>query len=481
MRSGWVVALLGWLLAPTVCLAQRSAGATGRAEVRSAGVNGVVFDSVANTPLYGALVQLVADDKYSAFGTTVVSDARGRFQFVNVPVGRYKLGFHHAMLDSLGVEPPLRAVSVETDREVVVDLAIAPPERLRRAICGDGPGAKAPAVVMGFVRDAKRREPLTGVTVVAEWVELSIGRQGVTRRAARRITTSVKNGWYAMCDVPSPGEMKVWAYRGADSTDVIDLTVPPNGFLRRELFVGIARVVQVGDSVVSTDATPPRRRIKLGDGVMRGKVTSAVGGRPLAGAQVGVANGPLTRANERGEWTITNAPTGTRVLEVRAVGYYPARQVVDVLDATQPVQTQLVTFKSVLDTMKVIANYTRYTILQGFRERSKTGLGRFLTESDVARRQPIVTSDLFTGIPGVFLDGPRGLEQNITMRGVFEDRCIPTVYVNGGEMGKLNANDIDAFVSPDRILGIEVYRESQAPGQFVPPLSGCGSIVIWTK
>ncbi len=481
MRLALLV-LLGWSILPEVCVAQRVTVPRGRSASTTGSVQGVVFDSVVNTPLYGALVQLVGEDNnLAAFGKTVVSDGRGRFQFVDVPIGRYTLGFYHAMLDSLGVEPTLRAVVVESGRSVAADLAIAPAERLRRAMCGGASGSKPPALVMGFVRDARAREPLAGVTVVAEWVELNIGRQGVTRRAPRRTTTTGKNGWYAICEVPGPGAVKVTAYRGVDSTDVVDLDVPDNGFLRRELFLGTARIVDAVDSMNTVNSTTPPRRSRIGTGVVRGTVTSAVGGRPLAGAQVGMPNGPLTRSNERGEWTLSTAPTGTRVLEVRAVGYYPSRQVVDVVDGIAPVATQLVTFKSVLDTMKVIANYNRYANLQGFRERSKTGLGRFLTEDDVARRKPLVTSDLFTGILGVFLDSPRGTEQNIYMRGVFEDRCIPTVYLNGSEMGKLTANDIDAFVSPDRILGIEVYRESQAPGQFVPPMSGCGSIVVWTK
>jgi hypothetical protein len=215
--------------------------------------------------------------------------------------------------------------------------------------------------------------------------------------------------------------------------------------------------------------------------MLRGTVVAANSGRPLADAQVGIANGPVTRANQRGEWIIANAPTGTRTLEVRAVGFYPGRQVVDVIDGAKSVNVALVTFKSVLDTMKVIANYNRFTNLAGFRERSRTGPGRYLTAADIAKRGPIVASDLFRNFPGLFVDGPRGTDQYVYMRGVFTDRCVPAVYLNGSVINGLSANDIDDFARPEDIVGIEVYSQTQAPAQFQLGLADCGSIVIWTR
>jgi hypothetical protein len=36
-------------------------------------------------------------------------------------------------------------------------------------------------------------------------------------------------------------------------------------------------------------------------------------------------------------------------------------------------------------------------------------------------------------------------------------------------------------VRPADIAGIEVYAAGQVPAQFQPGLTGCGSIVFWTK
>ncbi len=477
------VILLAHLGAVPFAAAQVSSAATrpatggaGRAAVR-----GVVYDSVAGRALAGALVQLIAADSLAQFGRTEVSDSLGRFAFGDVPNGRYTLGFFHPMLDSLGLEPLLRAVSVDGQHLVRADLAIPAPTRLRAAICGPSSVENSAAVVMGFVRDARSGAPAAGVRVMGEWVELSIGRGGVVRTSPRRVTTTRDSGWFAICNVPGPGAMVLMASRSADSTDFVEVQVPADGFLRRDLYLGSARTEIPIDSVPSLDSVAPARRLRVGDGLLRGTVVAAVGGRPLFGAQVGITDGPQARANQRGEWTIVNAPAGTRTLEVRSVGFYPERQVVDVIDGAPPVRVALATFKAVLDTMKVIANYYRYSNLAGFRERSRTGLGRFMTPADIARRQPLVTTDLFRNFPGVFLDGPRGFDQQIYMRGVFVDRCVPSVFLNGAVMNGVSATDVDAFVDPDDIVGIEVYSQSQAPAQFQPGLTGCGSIVIWTR
>jgi len=75
-----------------------------------AAVSGVVRDSIARMPLAGAMVQLVAADGLASFIRTAVSDSLGRFTLGDVPDGRFTLGFFHPMLDSLGVEAPLRDV-----------------------------------------------------------------------------------------------------------------------------------------------------------------------------------------------------------------------------------------------------------------------------------------------------------------------------------------------------------------------------------
>lgn len=450
-------------------------------------VTGVVHDSVRNQPLGGALVQLVAADSLTNFGQTTSSDSLGRFVFTGVPNGRYTLGFFHDMLDSLGLAPMMRPVTVAGELEVRVDLAIPAPTRIRAAMCGAANAQNAAAVATGVVRDARTRDPVAGATVTAEWIELSVGRGSVGRRTVRRVATTGENGWYSLCDVPSPGALVLMANRGADSTDFVEVQVPNTGYLRQELYLGRVRTVSVsmaasGDSARRSDSLSSRvRRIHVGDIPLRGSAVSAVDGRPLADAQVFFANGPQARANARGEWSMTDAPGGTRLLEIRAVGFYPERRTVNVVEGAPPVRVELKTYKSVIDTLKVVAQYDRFSNLEGFRQRSRSGLGRFLTAEDIAKRSATVTTDLFMMVPGLFVDGVAGIDRTVTMKGLFTDTCAPAVYLNGSLMVGLSASDIDLLVPARNIQGIEVYSQSQAPPQFVPGLSDCGSIVFWTR
>lgn len=427
-------------------------------------VSGVVRDSISGKPVVGAVVQLVAADSIARSGRTTVTDSLGRFSLADVPAGRYVLGFFHPMLDSLGVEAPWRKVVVDGRSPARADLAIPSSERLRTAICGPRTVPGSDAVLVGIVRDARAGEAIAGVTVTGEWAEFAVTSRGIRRHIQRLVSTTAVNGWFALCGVPRGGEMALMATRAADSTDFIGVQVPADGFLRRELYLGPARLA------------------------VSGVVVAAVGETPIPGAQVNVADLPPTRANERGEWTLAGVPAGTRTLEVRAVGYSPERTALDVVTGAPPVRTALTTMEAMLDTVRVKAASLDNARKNGFYERRRAGMGRYITAEDVAQRRPFVTTDLFQAVPGLHVDRNQFGEPVLTMRGAFVDRCTPAVYVDGQHMDILSADDIDGWVNPDEIAGIEIYSGPGVPAQFSTGLGGigrsrevCGSIVIWTK
>jgi hypothetical protein len=254
-------------------------------------VSGVVRDSIAHAPLAGATVQLVGADSGTRFGRTASSDALGRYTLTNVPDGHYTIGFFHPMLDSLGVEPPLRPVNIEGHQPVNLDLASPSVGQVRSAVCGGSSSADSGAIVVGTVRDARDRTPASGVAVTGEWLEMSFTKQGLVRRMPHLVATTGENGWFALCNVPAAGTMALTATRGEDSTDRIELQVPAEGFLRRELYIGRSRTVVTVDSMQHGDtvARPPRR-VRVGDGHLNGVVVRIADGRPLAGARVGIVN-----------------------------------------------------------------------------------------------------------------------------------------------------------------------------------------------
>jgi hypothetical protein len=182
--------------------AQAFASAGGAARAAGA-VSGTVYDSLARTPLRGAVVQLVSDDPDNAVVRTAVTDSVGRFAIDSVPDGRYTIGFLDDRLDSLGIEPPLRSVVVRSEREARTALAIPSPARLRDAVCGMPRAvarADSAAVVIGFVRHAQTRAPLAQARVTLRWVQLSFARSGTTRALAQMTAVTGDDGWFALCN-----------------------------------------------------------------------------------------------------------------------------------------------------------------------------------------------------------------------------------------------------------------------------------------
>lgn len=484
MRLPFVAPVIAVLLLSSPTYAQ---GAGDRAPgVR---VSGTVHDSVAHTPLAGAWVQLASADSvaHASGARTAISDSLGRYAFEDVPEGRYRLGFFHALLDSLGVELPLRDLTVRRGRPARLDLAVPSGGTLRALICGvrsprDSGIVVSGGAVIGVVRDARGGAPVEGVTVSGEWLEISFRTQGIDRRRPRVVVTTGANGWFALCNAPATGNLFLTASRGADSTDLIEAAVPSEGFLRRDLYLGAARTQVVRDTTPRPDslALPPRI-VRSGEGRLSGTVVSADYQRPLAGAIVHLSDGPTARADERGAFTLVNAPLGTRVLEVRSVGYYPERRAVHVVSGMPPVQVTLATFKSVLDTVKIIAQAVADRHGSSFEDRKRTGLGRYLTSADLERRGAVFTSDAFRNLPGTRVERDETGARRIYVRSAFGEWCEPSVHIDGLYMWTLNADDIDGMVSLRYVKGIEVYTEATTPAEYQRAMTGCGTVLIWTR
>ncbi|MEO7366314.1 MAG: carboxypeptidase regulatory-like domain-containing protein, partial [Gemmatimonadaceae bacterium] len=273
---------------------------------------------------------------------------------------------------------------------------------------------------------------------------------------------------------------------GTDSTGIIEVQIPPTGFVRRELYLGASETESVGNSaaapvapvgVASTAAPIPARRIRVGNGHVSGTVTTVAENRPLANATVTIADGPQTRTDEKGHWAISNAPTGTRTIEVHAVGYYPDRREVNVVAGAAPLNIALSTLKAILDTVKVRASRLPNDLNgTGFNYRHRASAGRFITQEDILRLPVINTSELFRRMPGLNADG-----DSIRMRGAFATWCKAAIFIDDHYMSFLTKEDIDDWVPPQHVAGIEVYSETTVPAQFRVGMGECGSIVIWTK
>lgn len=487
-----MISLVRPVLAIALIAQAASAQVDSASHVLGTTVSGIVRDSIARTPLVGAMVELVAADSPSRFARTAMTDAQGRYMLKDVPDGHHMLGFFHPLLDSIGVDAPLREVFVAESRPVYVDLAIPSARRIRTAICGHQAWADSGAVIVGVVRNAGDGSPAAGATVMAEWVELSLTRDGVvSRHVPRRLAMTADNGWFAMCNVPNAGTIALVASLGADSTDMVEVSAPSDGFMRHELFLGShTETVAIVPSDNPSAKLP--HRLRTGTGHISGIVVASSDETPLEGALVSIHDGPEARTNDLGEWTIVDAPVGSRMIEVRALGYAPARRRVDIVTGAPRVRVALATMQSILDTVKVVATRINNRDGDGFGRRRKQGIGRFITSADMAKWNPITTSAIFLRVPGVTLDyDTTGVDKHLLLRGGSTGKCEPALFINGlpmtsrtvdgGDAISITADDLDTWIRPADVIGIEVYTGDTAPIEFQQSLSGCGSVLIWTK
>jgi hypothetical protein len=433
-------------------------------------VAGIVTDSIGKIPLRGAIVQLAPD---SGPGRHFITDSLGRFEFSGVAAGRYLIGFIHPLLDSIGLEPTIRAITVTADKRVDIELAVPSTRSIRHAMCGAQSNGKA--VITGFVRDARDGTPVRGAAVAADWLELTFQKGGIQRVIPRSDAITKANGWFALCNVPSDGIMGLFAARGADSTDVLDVHVPENGFLHHDLYLGGAR-----------------------EGRLTGTVVSALSGQPISGAQVSISGAAPVRADARGSWTVERVTLGTRLMEVKAVGFYPEHRGVNVTADAPPVHVGLSNLRAVLDTVRIRSARLLDRRESGFEDRRQHGAGFYLTAQDIARRNVHSTADLFTGLRGIKIgfasdtmlsdlnalvdpDSLKTTQRRLLMRGMTGNVCAPSIFLNGLYIDRIDADDLDTWAAPREISGIEIYSEATAPVEFQRVGKGCGSIIIWTK
>ncbi|MGH7719547.1 MAG: MSCRAMM family protein, partial [Gemmatimonadaceae bacterium] len=230
---------------------QASSGPTARggrapsvADTGASVVVGTVFDSVANVPLAGAVVQLLLQSQ-PATVHTAMTDSVGSYRLMGVGNGRYLATFFHPALDTLGLKPPLRLVDVTGNGETVLNLAIPSAARVAAALCPGATPGDSTGSLLGYVRDADTDLPLPGSTVVVLWNEIVIDERGMRRERVQVPATVGADGWYKICGLPTDAALIARAEHGADSSGFIEIRVPPRGVLTRSFGIGRA------DSVVS--------------------------------------------------------------------------------------------------------------------------------------------------------------------------------------------------------------------------------------
>lgn len=503
-----------------VCFALLGAAPWLEAQENRARLRGMVVDSVGRRPLAGAVVQLAAVNN-PAVGWSATTDSAGMWQLTDLGAGRYVAGFVHPALDSLGLDAPSVIVQLDAGQDRELALAIPSPRTMVARLCRADVTTDSTGLFLGRVRHANGTLAEGGL--LATWTELRFTRQGLQRATPSQRAQVSADGWFAMCGLPIRSPIAVRAWQGTDSTGYLELDIPPAGLLRRDLVVGRATstvATEVSSSVVDRgNGLPPTMRhdtvsmvrTSRGAGAVRGTVRT-ITGAPLAGARVELWGTNLTaETSGEGAFALDSVPGGSQTLVVRGIGFVPYRAVIDVLPP-EPARhdVALAPFVAAMDTVRIVGQRNLEAWRTGFDQRRQRGLGEFLDEAELTRRDPKQVSDLFVQMPGVDILSSGAFGRKVVMRGRAGGFfCIPAVFVDGvrffngqGRSGRAptaaaptvtgnselvdmmeytGTADLEFVVNPNDIKAVEVYpRDAQVPVEFDDPRDGCGSIVIWT-
>lgn len=469
---------------PCVAMAQQaSAPSTPTGRVR-----GVAYDSVHASPLGGAMVQMVlATDPARTRSTT--ADAQGRFSFDSLAAGTWLVGAIHPRLDSLAIGQLSARVEVKARGNTRATIAVPSVRSLVTTVCGAEAARDSAGYLHGTLRNARSMGVGTAGNLSAQWIEFSLGRNGVSRTPQRIEVRSTDDGSYVACGIPMGEIIRLRAWSGADSTGALDMSLPKHGIARLDLAVGAARRVMVPMSALVrsipsdtvTDSLPATEvEVLRGDGRVRG-ATLRTGQQPVVNAKVSVRGSGLeTSTADDGSFSLSGLPTGSYLLETRAIGYQPSTEIITLMpDSAITVSTTLDRLV-VMDTVQVRAMRMRMLGPQmaGFDERRRRGIGKFLGPDELQKMTAIETTDLFRMMPGVrVVSGSNG--DRVVLRGDFRGYCTPNVFVDGMRMPAMD--DINSYVFPADIRAVETYVSGiTAPPEYSNGFSNCGSIVIWT-
>ena len=444
-------------------------------------ISGFVRDSLAGTPLSGAIIQLIPSATPWAAGRTATSDAIGRYRIDSVAPGQYIFGFQHPRLDTLGLDGITRPLDVPPNMRVMrADLAVPGGRSFVNSLCE--PSADSTGAVIGRVFAATEGEAIAEGSVTVRWAQLQFGAGGVGRAMLQQVAKFGADGRYVACGVPTGAPVLVSARAGSGSalrgtSSEIELSFAPKvPLLHRNLLVALRSTDAVAGTVGATGALPARTVARTGTARLNGRVTAG-DGEPVAGARVRVLDTELVATTDTaGRFRITGLPAGTRAIEVVAIGYTPVRTSADLRPDRETVATVSVGIR--IATLAAVDVVSAVPDRSGYLKRRATGSGYFMDGNLLEARGAQNVSQALVMAPslrGNGFDTANPTRPRVSGR----SNCKPSTYLDGLLM-RDGLSGVDDIITVRRVGGIEVYANpAEAPSQFRGDGS-CTVILVWT-
>jgi hypothetical protein len=420
---------------------------------------GVVVDSLDGRFLSGADVVIRGGEPAAH------TDSLGKFSIDSLVPGTYQVGIFHELLDTLGVTLLTRPFRLGPDSTMLVVLAIPSAATLVRRSCPESGGTTTSAVI-GHVSDPETFQPVAGAEVSIAWTEFEVSKEFGLRRTPRLVRdTTDAAGAYTICGLPSSLQASLQARRGTTVSGEIPIAL---GDRPVEL---TARTILLS----SADSAA-----KSGNAVVSGRVVLE-GGSVGAGSRVElVGSDAVVLTDEKGEFTMRNLPSGSRVLLARHLGYGAETAPVDLSShKEQRVTITLPKFVAVMDPVLVTARRVAALDKVGFNDRNKSGQGYYIGPDRIARMHATEVTDILRTVPGLRVSyGPNG--ETVSSSRALSGSCVQ-YYLDDMQFTELEPGDINHFVTGGEVVAVEVYQPPNAPPQFTRGGGGCTTIVLWTR
>jgi hypothetical protein len=389
----------------------------------------------------------------------VRTDARGGFSITTLMPGQY----HVSVLDttlSRYVDPRRVDTVVDVARGQTAELVmrLPPIEQASRGACGRGSDASIFGRIVP-VRDSLKRP----ARLEATW-DVPDGASLGTRYA----------------DVDTAGNFRLCGI--ARGTEVI-LRLTSAGLVADTTIHTLTPVI----TSLIWRASLRQPTVVATDRLISGIVVDS-GSKPIRDALIERRGRPVGMSNDRGRFSFRVPAHDTAMLDVRRIGYTPARTPI-MGGADTTIVVTLLPLAHMLGTVDVSVPRSASARLSGFEERYANRrhagvLQAFITEEDIAKRGAALVTSMLGDAPGIFLSTQGGKAVIVGLDRAHGGRqCSPVIFLDGIRFDQLESPEgINAVGHAQDIVGIEIYPSiTNAPVQYQVPNEWCAVVLIWRK
>jgi hypothetical protein len=310
--------------------------------------------------------------------------------------------------------------------------------------------ANGQACLEGNLVSAASGASIDSASVTVQWVQVTRRSRNYDLLPVSRAAV-VEGAHYRVCDLPVDAAVRIRVAHAGYHDVEGDVVLPSAAGMRRDFHLVLAA-------------------IKQGTGIVSGRVIRA-DSAPVASGQVNVRGLDRSATIVEGRFGIDGLPEGTWAVEARALGYTPARILVDVVaDNVTPATIALVERAQVLEGMTITAmSKMDIQTLNYVMARKKVGFGTFVLPGDPRLERALNLNDVLKMAPGFHLRNDDTLEA----RASSNRRCVPTIYVDGMRNPPyINIQDVLAVAGFPAMPGVPVeYRDPR----------NCAVILVWMK